>query len=56
MVKKGYKNIDITFSVKNEIEMEMYKWIEEQGKVIGKSKYIKQLIFNKMQEGKATKK
>ena len=40
----GYKHIELTFREGNEKEMELYKFIEENSTLLGKSKYIKQLI------------
>lgn len=50
MVKKGYERIDVTFSKLSELEMELYKYIEEKGELIGKGKYIKQLILEDMKK------
>lgn len=50
MVKKGYERIDITFSKNSEIEMQLYKYIEAKGELIGKGKYIKQLILEDMKK------
>ena len=31
MVKKGYERVDVTFSKLSDIEMQLYKYIEEKG-------------------------
>lgn len=41
----GYKHIDLTFSEDNENEMKLYKFIQENSTLLGKSKYIKQIIY-----------
>ncbi|MCB2309038.1 hypothetical protein LGL08_20250 [Clostridium estertheticum] len=51
--KENYERIEITFSKLNESEIEVYKFILEQSKMLGKGKYIKNLIYEKM---KATEK
>lgn len=52
MVKKvgkySYEKAEATFNVDNELDMELYKYLLEQSKVIGKSNFIKQLIYEKM--------
>ena len=48
LVKKEYERIDCTFSKNSELEMKLYNHAKEQGKLIGKGKYIKQLILNDM--------
>lgn len=40
-----YKRINLTFSTDNEEEMELYNYINSQSKLLGKAKYIKQLIL-----------
>lgn len=50
MVKKGYERVDVTFSKASDIEMQLYKYIEEKGQLIGKGKYIKQLILEDMKK------
>lgn len=50
MVKKGYERVDVTFSKTSDIEMQLYKYIEEKGQLIGKGKYIKQLILEDMKK------
>lgn len=50
MVKKGYEHIDVTFSITNELEMELYKHMIKKGELIGNGKYIKQLIQEDMKK------
>ena len=37
---------------KNETEQEIFKWIKEKAVIIGPSKYVKQVLYEKMQEEK----
>lgn len=48
MVKYGYERVDVTFSKNSDLEMELYKFVKEQGKLIGNGRYIKQLIQKEM--------
>lgn len=52
MVKKvgnyKYEKAEATFNIDNETDMKLYKYLLEQSKVIGKSNFIKQLIYEKM--------
>lgn len=52
--KNNYERIEVTFSKDNQLEMDIYKFVLEQSKLIGKGKYVKNLIYNEMK--KATKK
>lgn len=52
--KDNYERIEMTFSKENETEMDVYKFILEQSKMLGKGKYIKNLIYEEMK--KATEK
>jgi len=54
MKKDNYERIELTFSKDNELEMDLYKFILEHSKLIGKGKYVKNLIYDEMK--KATKK
>lgn len=56
MTKKEYERVDVTFSKKNEIEIELYKYIEENAGILGKAKFIKQVLLDKMNQDKTTKK
>ena len=48
LVKYGYERVDVTFSKNSDLEMELYKFVKEQGKLIGNGRYIKQLIQKEM--------
>ena len=54
MVKKGYERIDITFSINNEKEMELLKWIEHKSGVLNKSTLIKHLLYEIMIKEKSS--
>lgn len=50
--KDNYERIEITFSKENQIEMDLYNFILEQSKVLGKGKYVKNLIYDVMKKAK----
>lgn len=56
MVKKvgeyKYEKAEVTFNIKDELDMELYDFLIENCKVIGKSNYLKQLIYEKMLKSK----
>ncbi|MBS5937730.1 hypothetical protein [Clostridium sp.] len=54
MVKKGYERIDITFSINNEKEMELLKWIECKCGILNKSTLIKQMLYEIMIKEKSS--
>ena len=50
-IKKGnYERIELTFSKDNKLEMDVYEFILEQSKMIGKSRYAKNLIYEEMKK------
>lgn len=52
MAKNRYERIEITFNTLNEDEMEIYKYILEKSKEIGKAKWLKNLIRKDMNKAK----
>lgn len=48
MAKKVYEKIDLAFSVNNEKEMELLKWIENKCGILNKSTLIKQMLYELM--------
>lgn len=48
MVKNKYERVEITFNTANEDEMEIYTYILEKSKDIGKAKWLKNLIRKEM--------
>lgn len=46
--KNRYERIEITFNTVNEDEMEIYKYILEKSKGLGKAKWLKNLIRKDM--------
>jgi hypothetical protein len=40
---------------KNETEQELFKWIKEKSVILGPSKFVKQLLYEKMLEEKQNK-
>lgn len=45
-----YNRVEATFNSKNEIDMQLYNYLMKKSKVIGKSNYIKQLIYAAMEK------
>lgn len=50
--KYEYEKAEATFNINDELDMEIYKFLLENSKVIGKSNYIKQLLYEKMLKSK----
>lgn len=50
--KYEYEKAEATFNIKDELDMKIYNFLLENSKVIGKSNYIKQLIYEKMLKSK----
>ncbi|WP_155715440.1 hypothetical protein [Clostridium beijerinckii] len=50
--KYEYEKAETTFNINDELDMEIYKFLLENSKVIGKSNYIKQLLYEKMLKSK----
>lgn len=48
MVKNKYERVEITFNTANDDEMQIYKYILEKSKDIGKAKWLKNLIRKEM--------
>lgn len=48
MIKNKYERVEITFNSANEEEMEIYRYILEKSKDIGKAKWLKNLIRKDM--------
>ena len=48
--KDNYERIEMTFAKDNQIEMDVYKFILEQSGMIGKGRYVKNLIYEEMKE------
>ena len=47
-----YEKAETTFNVNDELDMQIFKFLLENSKVIGKSSYIKQLLYEKMIKSK----
>lgn len=43
--ERDYERVEITFSKKQEIDIELYNYLLESGKVIGNGPYLKQLLY-----------
>lgn len=50
---KKYEKIDLAFSINNEKEMELYKWIESKCGILNKSTLIKQMLYEVMIKDKS---
>ena len=48
--KDNYERIEMTFAKDNKLEMDVYKFILEQSEMTGKSRYVKNLIYEKMKQ------
>lgn len=55
MVDKKQDKIGLSFSKDKQIEQDLYKWIQEKGKILGVSSYIKQVMYEKYMEEKEGK-
>lgn len=52
MVKKvgkyEYERAEATFNKENDLDMQLYRFLLERSKVIGKSNYLKQILYEEM--------
>ncbi|WP_346935294.1 hypothetical protein [Clostridium sp.] len=46
--KYRYEKAEVTFNIEDELDMDIYNFLLENSKVIGKSNYLKQLVYEKM--------
>lgn len=46
--KYKYEKAEVTFNTEDELDMDIYNFLLENSKVIGKSNYLKQLVYEKM--------
>ncbi|URZ06511.1 hypothetical protein [Clostridium felsineum] len=44
----NYERVEITFSKVDDIDKEIFKYLNEKSKIVGKAKYLKQLLYDKM--------
>lgn len=44
----NYERVEVTFSKSDETDKELFKYLEEKAKIIGKGTYLKQLLYEKM--------
>ena len=47
-----YNRVECCFNAKSENDMELFKHLEKKSKIIGRSNYIKQLIYSDMENDK----
>ncbi|HBJ2623531.1 TPA: hypothetical protein LA827_003334 [Clostridium botulinum] len=50
--KYEYEKAEATFNKENELDMDLYNFLINNSKVVGKSAYLKQLIYEKMLKSK----
>ena len=43
-----YESVEVLFKKDNDLEMELYKFLEEECMLVNKSTYLKQLILKEM--------
>lgn len=43
-----YDRAEITFSKQNELEQQMYNYLLEKSKIVGKGAYLKQILYDVM--------
>ena len=55
MSKSKYERAEVTFNVNDKLDMQLYNHMLEQSKIIGRSNYLKQLIYKDMPGGKGEK-
>lgn len=48
--KDNYERVEATFAKDNSFEMDLFKFLLKQSKIIGKGKYIKNLIYEDMKK------
>lgn len=48
--KDSYERVEVTFSKENNFEMDIYKFLLNKSKVIGKGKYVKNLVYEDMKK------
>lgn len=46
--KYHYEKAEVTFNTNDELDIEIYNFLLEHSKIIGKSNYLKQLVYEKM--------
>lgn len=49
---KKYEKAEATFNTKNELDRELYNFVVKNSVIIGKSNYIKQLIYAEYQKSR----
>lgn len=57
MVKNKYEydRVEVTFSKDQDLESEMFRFLEVKGKIVGKGKFLKQLLYEQMEREKGSK-
>lgn len=52
MIKKvgkyEYERAEATFNKENDLDMQLYRFLLERSKIIGKSNYLKQILYEEM--------
>lgn len=50
--KYSYEKAEVTFNIEDQLDMQIYNFLVDNSKVIGKSNYLKQLVYEKMLKSK----
>lgn len=50
--KYEYEKAEVTFNINDKLDIELYNFLINNSKIIGKSNYLKQLIYEKMLKSK----
>ncbi|EKY26591.1 hypothetical protein [Clostridium celatum] len=53
--KERYEYLELRFTKSDDLQMKLWDYLEEQGKVIGKHNYIMQLIYEDYKKKSAKK-
>lgn len=53
--KERYEYLELRFTRSDDLQMKLWDYLEEQGKVIGKHNYIMQLIYEDYKKKSAKK-
>ena len=54
MARGNQKRFNVTFR-DNEKEIELYKWVKEKGEIGGISRFVKNVLYEKMKQEKEEK-
>ena len=49
---KRYERAEVTFNPEDALDAEIYKFLMEESVIVGKSSYLKQLIYNEFKKSR----